>query len=471
MMLDHCYSGVYKGFLSDNRIAVRLENCLSDLLSSGTAVINRLAPTHSLKAAFYRMLSNKRLEHDDILEGGYRLCNSTLNSLKHVLCIQDTTEFNYHGIRNKLGELDPNIGPTGNKTVPGFFCHPMLVVDAESSSIQGLSSVIIYNRTWDQKDKNERNYAQLPIQDKESYRWIKSTELSRGIIPETTVMTVIGDRESDIYEEFIVVPDQRTHVLVRSRADRNLSDKGKLYSRLDGIVPQGNSTIHVSSTKKRKARIAHMDISFSKVTICASRNYKGEQKTVELSAILVKERAETVPDGELPILWRLLTTHRIETLEQAKQCIEWYKKRWLIEELFRVIKTKGFGIESSQLGSGAGLKKMLSMTLLVALKIMQLKLGLKDESMQAADVFSSNQIDYLDMVRQRVEGGTELQKNPYKKQTLAWATWLLARLAGWSGYKSHGPPGYITIKEGLDKFNQQFIVYAQVMEYKDVCKD
>ncbi|WP_205945016.1 hypothetical protein, partial [Pedobacter psychrodurus] len=67
MMLDHCYSGVYKGFLSDSRIAVRLENCLSDLLSSGTAVINRLAPTHSLKAAFYRMLSNKRLEHDDIL--------------------------------------------------------------------------------------------------------------------------------------------------------------------------------------------------------------------------------------------------------------------------------------------------------------------------------------------------------------------------------------------------------------------
>ena len=471
MMLDHCYSDVYKGYLSDSRIALRLESCLSDLLSSGTAVINRLAQTHSLKAAFYRMLSNKRLEHDDILEGGYRLCSSAINSLKHVLCIQDTTEFNYHGIRNKLGELDPNIGPTGDKTIPGFFCHPMLVVDAESSSIQGLSSVIIYNRRWGQKDKNERNYAQLPIQDKESYRWIKSAELSKNRIPETAMMTIIGDRESDIYEEFVVVPDQRTHVLVRSRADRNLSDKGKLYSRLDGIVVQGNSTIHISATKKRKARSARMDISFSKVTICAPHNYKGEKKTVELSAILVREKAETVPDGEPPILWRLLTTHKIESIEQANQCIEWYKKRWLIEELFRVIKTKGFGIESSQLGSGASLKKILSMTLLVALKIMQLKLALSDDSMQAEDVFSSHQIDYLDMVRQRVEGVTELQKNPYKKQTLAWGTWLLARLAGWSGYKSHGPPGYITIKDGFDKFNQQFIVYAQVMESKDVCKD
>lgn len=470
-MLNHCFSGLYKGYVSDSRIAVRLESCLSDLLSSGTAVVNRLAQAHSLKTAFYRMLSNKRLDHDDILEGGYRLCTTSVCLTKHVLCIQDTTEFNYRGIKNKLGELDLDIGPTGNKTIPGFFCHPMLVVDAESSSVRGLSSVIIYNRDWDQKDKKERNYAQLPIQEKESYRWIKSCELSKDRISEATVMTVVGDRESDIYEEFVVVPDRRTHLLVRSRSDRNLSDKGKLYSKLDSITPQGTSTVQVSATKKRKARSAQMDISFSSVTIVAPSNYKGAEKTIELFAILVKEQPETVPDGEAPILWRLLTTHKVETIEQARQCIGWYKKRWLIEELFRVIKTKGFRIESSQLGTGASLKKMLAMTLQVALKIMQLKLALNDQMMQADEVFSTQEMDYLDVVRQRVEGATELQKNPYKKHTLAWGSWLLARLAGWSGYKSHGPPGYITIKDGFDKFNQQFIVYAEIMNYKDVCKD
>ena len=285
------------------------------------------------------------------------------------------------------------------------------------------------------------------------------------------MMTIIGDRESDIYEEFVVVPDQRTHILVRSRSDRNLSDKGRLYARLASIIPQGNSVVQVSSTKKRKARNAQMEISFSPLTVCAPANYKGDKKEVELYAILVKERAETVPAGEEPILWRLLTTHKVETIEQANKCIGWYKKRWLIEELFRVIKTKGFGIESSQLGTGAGLKKILAMTLQVALKIMQLKLALNDQVVQVEEVFTPGQLDYLDLVRQRVEGATELQKNPYKKHTLAWGTWLLARLAGWSGYKSHGPPGYITIKNGFDRFNLQFVVYAEMMKYKDVCKD
>ena len=84
---------------------------------------------------------------------------------------------------------------------------------------------------------------------------------------------------------------------------------------------------------------------------------------------------------------------------------------------------------------------------------------------------STNELDCLDMVKKRAEGATELQKNPYKKQTLAWVTWLLARLAGWSGYRSHGMPGYITIKDGFDKFNQQFMAYAEIMKIKNVCKD
>ena len=466
-MSKNCYSGVYAALLPDKRLSRRLESSLADLLSSGTAVVNKLAKSHCSKTAFYRMLSNDRFDHNAILEGSYQMCSGAISST-HVLCIQDTTEFNFQGISRKLTDQDPDIGPTSVKAIAGFFCHPMLVVAADSHSIFGLSSTLLYNRSWNQKSKHERNYSQLPIEEKESYRWIRSCELSQGVIPATVKKTVIGDRESDIYEEFDRLPNQTTDVLVRSRSDRNLADNKKLYRVLDETKVQGNALIHISSNKKREARLATLDIRFCEVSICAPGNYKGQTKSIDLYAILVKEKESSVPAAEKPILWRLLTTHKVETLDQALECIEWYKKRWLIEELFRVIKTKGFAIESSQLGSGAGLKKLVAMSLLTALKIMQLKLALNDQMIQSHEVFNQKELEYLELVQSQVEGATEKQKNPYSRYTLAWATWTIARMAGWSGYKTHGPPGYITIKDGFDIFNQQLTGYLAFSKLKNV---
>lgn len=117
-------------------------------------------------------------------------------------------------------------------------------------------------------------------------------------------------------------------------------------------------------------------------------------------------------------------------------------------------------MESSQLETGAGLKKQLVMALQVALSVMVLKLSLnKKQQVKAETIFSAGQIEFIKLLMPRIEGKTQKQQNPYPKRTMAWCAWAIARLSGWSGYKSHGPLGYISIKNGLDIFHKKFEGY------------
>ena len=234
---------------------------------------------------------------------------------------------------------------------------------------------------------------------------------------------------------------------------------GKLYATLESEPVSGSYEIQLASNKKRAARKAKIEIKYCQVSIAAPSNYKGETKEVTLWGIEARESEETKPKDDEGILWRLLTTHEVKTVEQAIECVGWYKKRWFIEELFRVIKTKGFQIESSQLASGLKLKKLLAMTLEAALHVMKLKLALTQDECLATTVFSEEEQEFIEVLQTKVEGATLKQKNPYPKKTLAWAAWTIARVAGWTGYSSHGPPGYITIKEGYDRFHLQLEGY------------
>ncbi len=159
--------------------------------------------------------------------------------------------------------------------------------------------------------------------------------------------------------------------------------------------------------------------------------------------------------------------------QQLYLMVCWYKTRWLIEELFRLLKQQGIDVESSQLESGKGLKKLTVMAMQAALKILQLRQD-RDGlcSIGAYVVFSEQEIEFAEKVSQaKYEGKTKLQKNPHPVGTLARMSWIIARMGGWKGYKSTGSPGPITLKRGLDKFNLMYqgLVLAQL--YRDVYKE
>ena len=140
--------------------------------------------------------------------------------------------------------------------------------------------------------------------------------------------------------------------------------------------------------------------------------------------------------------------------------------RWFIEEGFRLLKNKGYKIENNQLENGYALRKLTVLLLHNVLRVMQMLIAYQStEEQDAAIAFTENEISCLNIVSKKYEGKTEKLKNTHKQGTLKWATWIIARLGGWSGYSSQRPPGPITLKNGLDNFNY---IYIGWMMAKDV---
>ena len=476
-MAHNQFIGFFKHLLPDRRSERRAEKLIVDLFDSGTVVVNKFCKTHSEKIGAYRMLGNKSFNHDDLAEGLYRFCKKNAQT-DHLLCIQDTTETNFTCHKVRIGDEDPDIGPMANKNNIGFFCHPMIVIDPKHQLPIGISSINIWNRSLETRTKHERKYKSQDISEKESLRWIRSAQETKELLDTAACLTIIGDRESDIYEEFVEVPDHRTHLLIRASNNRKLfGEEQNLFEKLSSSPQRAAYELEINAGTKRIKRIAKMSLRYEKLKISQPTNRSKSKKPdyVELWAIEARELPESVPKNEDPVLWRLLTTHEINAITDALTYVEWYSLRWLIEELFHIIKSKGFCIESAQLEKGAGLKKLCVLAIQAALIIMTLKLSLNNShKVKATLLFSEEQLLFLEIYMSELEGKTQKLKNPYKKGTVQWSAWGIARLGGWSGYISQGPPGYITLKDGLDRFNDMAICYIAIRKYlkkKDVYKD
>jgi len=365
-----------------------------------------------------------------------------------------------HKKSSKLGEV--------NRHQCGTFLHPVLVVDAVHKTPLGFSYVKLWNRPPDAPDRKERNYRYQPIEEKESYRWIEGAlESSRNMEPDI-VKTIIGDREADIFELFSRVPSPTVHLLIRSTHERlcKMDQEDHPYRRLDKQMSEspirGKYSFQIHPARGRAKRTASMEVRFEHIVVHAPcQGASAKEETVTLYCIHVKEKQDSVPPGEKPIEWRLLTTHTITTLEQALECVSWYQCRWLIEELFRVLKSKGFMIEQAQLESVESLHKLILISLQAALQVMVLKLSFdtENEELPACYYFQEREIELLYITGKNREGNTKIQQNPYRKESMAWAAWIIARLGAWSAYKSQSIPGYITLKNGLDYFYNQLELY------------
>jgi hypothetical protein len=447
------------GYFGDGRLRKTGELFAERVAERQAVCIRKLGDDRAEQVRFRRLLANDAVTCREML--GYRATFVAVAAKgRHVLAIQDTSEINYQAQSGRKHGL----GKVGNGTDVGLFVHPVLAVDAQTHECLGLVDAQIWRRT----KKKAKNYKRLPIEKKESYRWVHGGNQAKEVLAEADMVTVIDDREGDIYEKWARLPDARTHLLTRASRDRSLLDGGRLFPTLAGLPEAYRYLLNLPARSgKRDARTAHMSVRFGRIRIrrpqaCSDRNAPPE---IELYAIEVREL--NPPPGDA-VCWRLLTTHPVENVEQALAVIGWYRLRWNIEQLFRTLKRQGLSIEQSVIENGEALEKLVVIALIVATTTMQLVLSKTDSgnNVPAIRVFDPEQIEVLHALQKKLQGRTRKQQNQYAPETLAWAAWTIARLGGWTGYDSDKSDGPITMRDGLERFNT--IVNGYVLA-KDMC--
>ena len=349
---------------------------------------------------------------------------------RHILAIQDTTTLRDDGDQRSLN------------------LHPTIAVDAGDGALLGLVHAELLARDG---SAGKVHCNKRPFEEKESRRWLDATRASATLlVAGARAVTVVGDREADIYEDFALRPPE-VDVLYRANHDRLLHDGATLFSKPAGWKPLGRETIVVPAASGRRARRVVLALRAGLVTLRRPKRNRAAEAAklpATVTLTLVEAREVKPPAGSEPVVWRLLTSHTVTRFAEAKRITGFYRQRWTIEQLFRTMKTKGFDIEASRVAEGGPFEKLAIATLIAAIEVLSLVRERDGAAGRpATDVFAAAELPIIAAVSDSLEGRTARQKNPHAPGSLAHAAWVCARLGGWTGY--YGKPGPVVMLHGM----------------------
>jgi hypothetical protein len=271
-----------------------------------------------------RFLHNPKVTPAKMIETALaRTCTQVAG--RHVLAIQDTSALRV------------------DEKGLGLSFHPVIAVDANHGTVLGLvDNVFLSRKGGERATRKERNFTE-----KDSRRWLDGAERASALADAgAACVTVVEDREGDIYECFAFKP-ANVEKLVRAGQDRALADGTLLFSKADAWDEAGRMGVELPAAPGRKARTAELSIKFGAIEINRPASRKASDNLPKAVAItLVIGQEINPPEAEEAATWFLLTTHRVTDIADARRIIGFYRLRWTIEQLFRTMKTKGFDVEA-----------------------------------------------------------------------------------------------------------------------------
>jgi transposase-like protein/DDE family transposase len=403
--------------------------------------------------AAYRFLSNDRVDEGDILAGHFASTRDRFRAtVGRILVLHDTTEFVFQ--REKIGLIGSTGTTTGGKdkagrrtavTVCGILMHSSLVVTPDGLPL-GVSAV----KFWSRKKfkgtnalKKKMNPTRVPIEEKESVRWLENLTQTTALLGEPDRCVHIGDRESDIYELFCTAADLKTHFLVRTCVDR-LAGEGD-HTVADEMRTVNLKARHLITVLNRDGKPvqAVLDIRYRRIQILPPIGKQHRYPSLTLSVIHARE-PETPPDRDR-IDWKLVTDLPVSSPLQAIEKLEWYASRWKIETFHKILKS-GCKAEQSRLRTADRLVNLIAVFCILSWRIFWMTMINRSESPPPVNAaFTDTEQQLLDRLVPDLPRDRGMPKTARSYLT------KLARLGGYLARNSDAPPGNTVMWRGLSR--------------------
>ncbi len=440
---------------ADGRLRKRFR-ILLDRLSKGLGETIPMACQDwaSTKAA-YRFFSNERVSEREILSGHFQATRARFQVTEGwALVLHDTTEFSFQredplaiGITNRVNCGKDWPGHFRMHTVCGLLMHSSLVVTTEGLPL-GIAAV----KFWTRKRfkgcnelKKKINPTRVPIEKKESIRWLENLKQTTALLNEPERCVHIGDRESDIYELFCAAQEAGTHFLVRTCVDRLAEDGTRTISH--EMNEAQSKCLHRVEVRDQQGHCAGatLEIRWRRIRVLPPIGKQKQYPQLTLTVIYAQEVG--TPKDREPIDWKLLTDLPVSSRAEAIQKLVWYASRWKVETYHKILKS-GCKAEASRLRTADRLVNLISVFCILSWRLFWMTmLNRLASGIPAGHVFSKTERQLLDhLVPDR-----PVDRAVKKKVSLSLYITKLARLGGYLARADDPPPGNKVMWRGLSR--------------------
>ena len=409
--------------------------------------------------AVYDLLGNDAVAWRDMVKPHIERTHERARDVGDVLAVHDTTDIAFR--LYWPDEQREHMISMSTRT-QGFFLHTSLCVTATGPVLPlGVLDLQPYvnRKKLEASSAETQNFwaMEAGVFDNEQERWFRSIAVADDELGQHGVRPVhVMDRETDSYGLLAWMAHHGFRFVVRCGESRKLRCDAEM--RAVGVVDVDlgerfplRSGSKADKHPPRRARSARLTVRSAVVTLHRAPKVKDlswsppgfeQPKTLKLN--LVEAIELNPPAGEKGVCWLLLTQEPVDTEADVLRVLDWYRRRWIIEEFFKAAKT-GCRLEKRQLDSVAAMLRITALLLPAAWRL----LLLRSAAQQMPELAWHHLLTPLEFrILQRMLPKFKLTKTA----TVAQCFLAIARLGG--HLKRNGAPGWQTLQAGWARLQE-----------------